>query len=66
MQVVSKIKESQVVYILLEDGSKDSVSLQGRGKLTLPVGATLDPNKEHLLKVTVNGRLSVPSAPASS
>ncbi len=60
MQVVSKIKDSQTVYILLEDGSEDSVTLQGRGRLTLPAGSILDPNKEHLLKVTVTGK-SVPS-----
>ncbi len=56
MQVVSKIKETQVVHIILEDGSKDSVSLQGRGRLTLPAGSSLDPNKEHQLKVTVTGK----------
>jgi hypothetical protein len=56
MQVVSKIKETQVVHIILEDGSKDSVSLQGRGRLTLPAGSILDPSKEHQLKVTVTGK----------
>jgi hypothetical protein len=55
MQVVSKIKESQVVRIILDDGRKDSITLQGRGKATLPAGATLDPNHEHALKVTVIG-----------
>lgn len=60
MQVVSKIKETQTVYILLEDGSKDSVTLQGRGRLTLPAGTSLDPDKEHQLRATVIGR-PVPS-----
>lgn len=55
MQVVSKIKESQVVRIILEDGRKDSINLQGRGRATLPAGAMLDPNHEHRLKVTVIG-----------
>jgi hypothetical protein len=56
MQVVSKIKESQVVHIILEDGRKDSISLQGRGRATLPAGSMLDPNHEHRLKVTVIGK----------
>lgn len=56
MQVVSKIKDSQVVHIILEDGQKDSINLQGRGRVTLPAGATLDPNHEHTLKVTVIGK----------
>lgn len=56
MQVVSKIKETQTVYILLEDGTKDSVTLQGRGRLVLPAGSCLDPDKEHQLRATVTGR----------
>ncbi len=64
MQLVSKIKETQVVHIILEDGTRDSVSLQGRGRLTLPAGSMLDPNKEHQLRVTVIGK-PTPSLPVA-
>lgn len=59
MEIISRIKESRAIPIVLADGTPDSVNLQGRGRLTLPAGAKLDPRQEKEIKsyVTVVGEL---------
>lgn len=57
MEIISKVKESRVIPIVLADGTQDTVNLQGRSRIDLPPGARLDPNREKEVRsyVTVSG-----------
>ncbi len=65
MQIISKVKDAQVIPIQLADGSFDTVSLQGRSKIDLPEGSRLAPDREKEIRanITVVGEANTsPSA----
>lgn len=68
MELVNKLKRSQVIPIVLANGTKDTVNLHSR--LKLPPGASISPAKEQELKATVTiiGKpsASIDSASAST
>jgi hypothetical protein len=68
MELISRIKEAKAIPIVLADGTPDSVNLQGRGRITLPAGARLAPNKEHEIRsfVTVAGEATPGSETAGT
>ena len=69
MQIINSLKPARTIPIVLADGTSDTVNLQGRGRITLPEGAKLDPRQEKSLleTLTVVGKASVPSsAPGSN
>lgn len=43
MLLISKVKETVLVPLVLADGTNDTVTLQGKSKLRTPVGSKIDP-----------------------
>ena len=48
MQVYNRLDEFVTIEIMLANGSLDSVNIQPRGRVTLPPGAKINPDKAKL------------------
>lgn len=45
MQVINRTKEQTTLEIVLANGARDSINIQPQSRVTLPQGATLNPDK---------------------